>query len=224
MTKKDIRHSVSIEDYLKGIYRLTGESNEFATTNVLAEVLGISAPSVTGMLKRLAQDRLVKHSPYHGVRLTDAGRKQAVKILRRHRLVELFLQKCLHMSWDEIHEEAEVLEHALSERLEARIDEWLEHPRFDPHGAPIPDAAGNIVPRKILKLSEIEMRREAVVAQVMGQDAELLGYFEERRIFPNRRITVLEREKFGGSLKVRVSGRIQFVGLEAAQKIMVERI
>ncbi len=224
MTKKVIRNSVSTEDYLKGIYRLTGETDEFATTNAIAESLGISAPSVTGMLKKLAQSRLVQHSPYHGVRLTAAGRSRAVKILRRHRLVELFLHKCLRMNWDEIHQEAEVLEHALSERLESRIDEWLGHPRFDPHGAPIPDAAGNIIPRNVLKLSEIEARCDAIVAQVMGQDAELLSYFKERRIFPNRRITVLEKEKFGGSLKVRVSGKIQFIGLRAAQQILVEQL
>ena len=224
MTKNSTRSSISTEDYLKGIYRLAGETDEFATTNAIAESLGISAPSVTGMLKKLAQSRLVQHSPYHGVRLTAAGRSRAVKILRRHRLVELFLHKCLRMNWDEIHQEAEVLEHALSERLESRIDEWLGHPRFDPHGAPIPDAAGNITPRNVLKLSEIEARRDAIVAQVMGQDAELLSYFEERRIFPNRRITVLEKEKFGGSLKVRVSGKIQFIGLKAAQQILVEQL
>lgn len=224
MAKHLVRRSVSTEDYLKGIYRLTGESETFATTNAIALALGVSAPSVTGMLKKLAVAQLVRHNPYHGVRLTDSGRKRAVKILRRHRLVELFLHKCLRMSWDEIHEEAEVLEHALSDRLESRIDEWLGFPRFDPHGAPIPDAAGKITPRKLLRLSDLETRSEAVVAQVMGQDAELLGYFEERRIFPNRRITVLDRERFGGSLKVRVSGKIQFVGIEAAHQILVERL
>lgn len=224
MTKKDPRHSISTEDYLKAIYSITGDSAEYATTTSIAEALKISAPSVTGMLKKLARERLVNHSPYHGVRLTDSGRRRAVKILRRHRLVELFLQKCLHMSWDEIHEEAEVLEHALSERLEARIDAWLGSPRFDPHGAPIPDAAGYIQPRKVQRLTELGLRKEAVVAQVMGQDTELLGYFEKRRIFPNRRIVVLEHEQFGGPLKVRVSGKVQFVGLEAARNIMVEQL
>jgi DtxR family transcriptional regulator, Mn-dependent transcriptional regulator len=224
MTKKETRHSISTEDYLKAIYRITGDSEQYATTTAIAESLKISAPSVTGMLKKLARERLVNHSPYHGVCLTDPGRRRAVKILRRHRLVELFLQKCLHMSWDEIHQEAEVLEHALSERLEAKIDAWLGSPRFDPHGAPIPDAAGYIQPRKVLKLTEIALRQEAVVAQVMGHDTELLSYFEKRRIFPNRRIVVLEHERFGGPLKVRVSGKIQFVGLEAARNIMVEQI
>lgn len=224
MTKKRTRHSISIEDYLKAIYRLTHESKHFATTNAIAESLAVSAPSVTGMLKKLAQAKLVNHSPYHGVRLTEIGQRRAVKILRRHRLVELFLNKCLRLNWDEIHEEAEVLEHALSDRLEARIDEWLGYPSFDPHGAPIPDAAGYIKPRKVLKLSEIVARKEAIVAQVVGVNAALLSYFEERRIFPNRRIVVLEREQYGGSLKVRVSGKIQFVGLEAAQQIMVEQL
>ncbi len=224
MTKKRTRHSISIEDYLKAIYRLTHESKHFATTNAIAESLAVSAPSVTGMLKKLAQAKLVNHSPYHGVRLTEIGQRRAVKILRRHRLVELFLNKCLRLNWDEIHEEAEVLEHALSDRLEARIDEWLGYPSFDPHGAPIPDAAGYIKPRKVLKLSEIAARKEAIVAQVVGVNAALLSYFEERRIFPNRRIVVLEREQYGGSLKVRVSGKIQFVGLEAAQQIMVEQL
>lgn len=224
MTKKRQRHSISIEDYLKAIYRLTREAKQFATTNAIAESLAVSAPSVTGMLKKLAQAKLVNHSPYHGVRLTEIGQRRAVKILRRHRLVELFLNKCLRLNWDEIHEEAEVLEHALSDRLEARIDEWLGYPSFDPHGAPIPDADGYIKPRKVLKLSEIAARKEAIVAQVVGVNAALLSYFEERRIFPNRRIVVLEREQYGGSLKVRVSGKIQFVGLEAAQQIMVEQL
>ncbi|MGB5106341.1 MAG: metal-dependent transcriptional regulator [Candidatus Zixiibacteriota bacterium] len=224
MTKKQPRQSISIEDYLKAIYRLSGDLKSYATTNAIAESLGISAPSVTGMLKKLAQTKLVKHSPYYGVRLTESGQLRAMKILRRHRLLELFLNKCLHMSWDEIHQEAEVLEHAVSDRLEARIDEWLGQPSFDPHGAPIPDAAGHIKPRNVLRLSDIADRKEAIVAQVMGKDAALLSYFEERRIFPNRRIMVLEREKFGGSLKIRVSGKIQFVGLEAAHQIMVEEL
>ena len=209
---------------MKAIYRITGDSEDYATTTAIAEALRISSPSVTGMLKKLAKERLVNHSPYYGARLTEPGRRRAVKILRRHRLVELFLQKCLHMSWDEIHQEAEVLEHALSERLEARIDAWLGSPRFDPHGAPIPDAAGYIQPRKVLRLTDIAVRKAAVVAHVMGQDTQLLSYFEQKRIFPNRRIVVLEHERFGGPLKVRVSGKIQFVGLEAARNIMVEQL
>lgn len=223
MTKQTPANSISVEDYLKAIFRLTGDQRAYATTTALAAELAISAPSVSGMLRKLAANKLIVHSPYNGARLTAEGQRRALRILRRHRLVELFLHKCLGLTWDEIHEEAEVLEHALSDRLEARIDEWLGHPGFDPHGEPIPDASGYIKPRKVLPLSEIAERSQAIVAQVGAQDADMLVYFGERRIYPNRKITVLGRDKFGGSLKVRVAGRIQYVGLAAAQNILVEQ-
>lgn len=224
MAKIQSPQSISVEDYLKAIWRLTGDSDAYAATSALAAELAISAPSVSGMLRKLAANKLVHYSPYNGARLTAAGRRRALRILRRHRLVELFLHKCLRLNWEEIHEEAEVLEHALSDRLEARIDQWLGYPGFDPHGAPIPDASGYIKPRKVVPLAEIPERREAVVAQVMGQDADLLVYCGQRRILPNRRIVVLQREQYGGSLKVRVAGRVQYLGPEAAGKILVEQL
>ncbi len=223
MTKQRLHPSISVEDYLKAILRLTADGS-YASTSALAAELTISAPSVSGMLRKLAAQRLIQHNRYYGARLTAAGQRQALRTLRRHRLVELFLHKCLGLTWDEIHEEAEVLEHALSERLESRIDEWLGHPGFDPHGEPIPDASGYIKPRKLVPLSDIPVRAGAVVAQVRSRDAGLLVYFGERRILPNRKITVLGRDQFGGSLKVRVAGRIQYLGSEAAQQVMVEQL
>ncbi len=223
MTKQHSNPSVSVEDYLKAIFRLSDDGS-YVSTNALAAELAISAPSVSGMLRRLAAQKLIHHNPYNGARLTAAGERQALRILRRHRLVELFLHKCLGLNWDEIHEEAEVLEHALSDRLESRIDEWLGHPAFDPHGEPIPDASGYIKPRKLVPLSDIPERAGAVVAQVGAQDSEMLVYFGQRRIFPNRKITVLGRDRFGGSLKVRVAGRVQYLGLAAAQQVMVEQM
>ncbi len=221
MTKQRTQPSDSVEDYLKAIFRLSGDGG-YANTNALAAELAISAPSVSGMLRKLADQKLIRHSPYNGARLTAAGERQALRILRRHRLVELFLYKCLGLTWDEIHEEAEVLEHALSDRLEQRIDEWLAFPAFDPHGEPIPNAQGKIKTRQLVPLSATPLHRSALVAQVRGGDSALLKYCAERRILPNRKIVVLNREPVGGLLKVKVAGRVQYLGLPAAEQLMVE--
>ena len=137
MTKVGL--SDAIQDYLKEIYKLEA-AGQRATTSALAERLEVSAPSVTAMLKKLATLGLVEHERYRGVRLTERGRRVALEVIRHHRLVELFLVESLGMTWDEVHAEAEVLEHALSEELEARIDRALGYPTHDPHGDPIPDA------------------------------------------------------------------------------------
>lgn len=220
----NIVNSTSKEDYLKAILRLTVSRNEFVSTKAIADELAVAQPSVTGMLKKLSNLRLVNYSRYRGAQLTPSGIRLASRILRRHRLVEMFLHKCLKMSWDEIHQEAEVLEHALSDRLEQRIDEWLQYPRFDPHGAPIPDEDGYIEERAVTRLSDMDVRSEGRIAQVTGRDAELLGYFRDRRILPNRRIRILSREKFGGPLKIRVGRETQLIGLQAASEVLVELI
>lgn len=217
-------HSISAEDYLKTIYRLSHEGGQSAATNKIAEDLAVTSPSVTGMLKKLEKKGLVVYSPYEGATLSKRGHSRAMKVLRRHRLVESFLFKCLKMSWDEIHEEAEVLEHALSDKLEQKIDEWLGKPRFDPHGAPIPDKAGKMPHRLLLPLHELQANQSAVVAEVRGNDPELLVYFERRGVLPGKKVKLLEEGEFGGSLKIRISGKVRYVGQQAAEKVMVEII
>ncbi len=222
MTNKS--QSVSAEDYLKAIYRLSHASGVHAPTKRIAEELAVTAPSVTGMLKKLESRGLVHYSPYTGATLSRKGHARAMKVLRRHRLVELFLQKCLNMSWDEVHDEAEVLEHALSDKLERRIADWLGDPSFDPHGAPIPDESGRIVERQLVALTEIEAGCTAVVAEVRGNDATMLSYFKDHGVLPNRRITLLDRGAYGGSLKLRISRKTRYVGRDAAANVMVEVI
>jgi len=220
MPKNKVTYSVG--DYLKSIYTLCGDSPVYASTTAMAETLRISAPSVTGMFKKLSTAKLVNYDRYNGVRLTPSGRKSALTLIRRHRLMELFLHRCLAMSWEEIHEEAEVLEHVISDKLEKQIDRWLGSPQFDPHGAPIPDAEGRIVERQLTSLVMLLPKKQARVAEIWDEDSELLKYLREKRLTPGRRITLLEREPFGGNLKLRVSRRVEYIGEKAAKAVFVE--
>src|SRR5690606_30638925 len=145
----------SVEDYLKAVYRLT-EDGSPASTNAIAEELAVAPPSVSGMIKRLAEQGLLEHVPYRGVTLTRAGRREALRVVRRHRLIEAYLVQFLGYTWDTVHDEAERLEHAVSDDLVARMAASLGNPRFDPHGDPIPTAEGRVQVRKTVPLADVE--------------------------------------------------------------------
>jgi DtxR family Mn-dependent transcriptional regulator len=199
------RYSQAVEDYLKAIYEAQHENaGRPAGTAALAARLGVSRASVTGMLKKLAAspDRLIQYVRYRGVRLTPAGEKAALEVVRHHRLLETYLASALGYAWDEVHDEADHLEHVISEDLEDRIADFLGHPAADPHGAPIPRRDGSVPARHELRLTEVEPGGEVVVSSVSDRDPELLRYLDRLGLRPPARLRVLERGPFDGPLHV----------------------
>lgn len=194
-------HSISsaMEDYLKAIFELGGEG---VKTQPLADALGISPASVTGMLKRLDELRLVRHAPYRGATLTPAGRKVALETLRHHRLLETYLAEALGYAWHEVHDEAERLEHVISEDFEARIAELLGDPEFDPHGDPIPALDGRLPAAPGAPLTEFALADEVRVTRIVRQERELLEYLAARGVQPGARLRLEAREPRGGPLTV----------------------
>ena len=214
------RITQAMEDYLKGIYRLQVEGGT-VTTQRLAEELGISGPSVTNMVKRLHELRLLRHAPYHGVHLTEAGEKVALEVVRHHRLLELYLAETLGYGWDEVHAEAERLEHHLSEELEARIDSVLGFPTRDPHGDPIPSPDGEVPAVSDTRLLDLEPGRAAMVSRVSDRDPEQLRYLGGLGLRPGAEVAVLERLPFDGPLRVRVDADVHVIGRPLAEAVSV---
>lgn len=215
------------QDYLKQIYLLHEEAGR-ATTQMLAERLGVKPPSVTAMIKRLAEDDdgpLVRHTPYHGVELTDRGMAVALEMLRHHRLIELFLSELLGVPWDQVHEEAERLEHVLSEDLEERIAEKLGDPTIDPHGDPIPSREGVMPARTLTRLTDMAPGSEGSIARIEQQDQAVLQYLESLGLVIGAVVKLDGIAPFGGVVTVTVqpeSGPIsQAIGGELAQRILV---
>jgi DtxR family Mn-dependent transcriptional regulator len=193
--------SRSAEDYLKAILQL--ERPDGVSTSAIAEQLGISQPSVTRMTKKLAADGLVVRVPYHGVTLTDTGRRVALEVLRHHRLLELFLSDRLGLPLDEVHAEADRLEHVLSEELEARIDAALGHPTHDPHGHPIPDVELRLVTAEPRLLTDLAPGESTTVVRVPDRDAGLLRYLGELELVPGAEVEVVACAPFDGPITLR---------------------
>jgi len=200
--------SSAVEDYLKAIYSLQDEGEAVSTT-VLAQRLCVTAASVTGMLKRLAAEEpaLVNYTRYQGVSLTPAGERLALRILRRHRLLELFLQRALHYTWDEVHAEADRLEHVISETFEDRMAAWLDQPAVDPHGHPIPSKGGTLAAPAGRKLSQLSAGERGRVASVSDQNPALLRYLAETGLVPGVVVSVAERVPFGGPMLIKIGER-----------------
>lgn len=212
--------SEAVEDYLKQIYKLQAKNGR-ATTSAIAERMGVAPPSVTGMVKKLAALGLVEHRPYRGVRLSEAGEWAAVEVIRHHRLLERYLADSLGMSIDEVHAEADRLEHTLSEELEARIDEQLGYPTQDPHGDSIPDANLQLEPPSLRLLSDLAPGEEATIGRVPDGDRRLLSYLSSLALVPGQRVELLSSAPFGGPLTVQAGGVEQAVSRELAARIGV---
>ena len=210
----------SMENYLKAIFEIE-ERAEWATTSAIAERMSLAAPSVTAMVKRLAELRLVTYEPYQGAKLTRSGEMAAAEIVRHHRLIEKYLAEALGVPWDRVHEEAEKLEHVISEDLEDRIDDALGYPTVDPHGAPIPARDGTVKRATARPLLSVNEGESVVVVEVDDRDPELLRYLGERRLFPGTGFVVIRVEPFGGSLVVRVDTQEFTVGRDAAADVRV---
>jgi DtxR family transcriptional regulator, Mn-dependent transcriptional regulator len=212
--------SVAIQDYLKEIYKIQA-AEERPTTTAIARCMGVAPSSATSMVKKLAALGLVEHAPYRGIELSDAGTKIALEVIRHHRLLEQYLAETLGLGIDAVHAEADRLEHALSEELEARIDEQLGYPTHDPHGDPIPDAGLNVDPSQLRSLDALEPGEEATVRRVPDGDADLLRYLAELTLVPGRRVLLRKSEPFGGPLTVAVDGGEHAISRELAEQIGV---
>lgn len=215
--------TISIQDYLKNIYELT-ENGESATTNALAKKLKISAPSVTGMIQKMASAKpaLVEYQKHQGVTLTREGKKAALEVIRHHRLLEAWLVQTLGYSWDEVHEEAERLEHVISEDFEQRIAAAMGHPDRDPHGEPIPTADLKMPLDDSTPLSALRPSQTATIKRVIASDTELLRYLEELELIPGTQIEVKTYSPFDHNLTVRVGHKSHVLGLSITSKIFVE--
>jgi DtxR family Mn-dependent transcriptional regulator len=220
VVEQESRLSVAIEDYLKAIYLL--QKQEPVGTVLLAEHLGVKPASVSGMLKKLSDLHLVQHAPYQGVTLTPTGEKIALEVLRHHRLIELYLVEALGYTWDEVHEDAEALEHVLSEKLEARIAERLGNPTRDPHGDPIPTLDGSLPTQASMALSALPAGDTGAVVQVLIQDGERLRYLGSLGLVPGAVVRVDARAPFDGPLTVSVGGVTHVLDARLANGIVVD--
>ena len=211
--------SESAQDYLKAIWKLQ-QSDEMSTT-ALADALGVSPASATAMLKKLATLGLVVHERYHGATLTPTGERMALEVVRHHRLLELYLMEALGLSWDQVHEEAERLEHHLSDELEARIDRALGFPTRDPHGDPIPSPELLLQSDEMVCLSDLEAGSMTVVRRVPDGDPELLRYLATLGLVPAEEVTIVEQAPFDGPVTVEVRGARHAIGRSLAAQIEV---
>jgi DtxR family Mn-dependent transcriptional regulator len=210
----------AMEDYLKCIYELQ-ELGETANTSTLAAWLKISPGSATSMIKRLSELKLVNYRPYEGFKLTRQGKQIALKVVRNHRLIELFLTKILDVPWDRVHKEAHKLEHALSEYVAERIANLLGDPIMDPHGSSIPDRKGRINPRKLRRLTSVKPGQSVIIARVDDENPDLLRFLGDLRLYPETTVEMLEKEPFGGPMHIWANGIEQAVGIQAAMHVWV---
>jgi DtxR family Mn-dependent transcriptional regulator len=215
--------TAAIEDYAKAIYALEERADAgVVTTTALADRLGVTAGSVSAMLKKLDGAGLVAHEPYRGVRLTENGRRLALEVIRHHRLIELLLVEVLDMPWDRVHDEAEVLEHVISEELEALIAAKLGHPTEDPHGDPIPTVDLEVPAHTGIPLQDLEPGTSGRFVRVSDADPAMLRWLAERSVLPGDDVEVLDRQPFGGPLTVRVSDAVHVLGGGIASAMRIE--
>ena len=213
--------TASIENYLKAVYRLEQDGLP-GETNRLTEILGgIKPASVTAMVKKLADMDLLEYVPYQGVKLTPAGRRISLKVLRRHRLIELYLVEHLNYSWDEVHLEAEQLEHYVSDKMVERIAQKLGNPEFDPHGDPIPGLDGNVPARESISLADCSPGKAMQVFRVLDQNADVLQFLAENKLTPGAEVTVRSRDSFTGTVSVAIHGKNLTMERSLAARILV---
>ncbi|MCC5940481.1 MAG: metal-dependent transcriptional regulator [Balneolaceae bacterium] len=214
--------SQSVEDYLKTIYKLEQDTHKGVSTSSLAEGMGVANASVTNMLKRLSEMGLVNYESYYGTTLTDAGEKIALEIIRHHRLIELYLKEMLGYSWDEVHDEAEKLEHHISEQFEDKIAEMLNNPIVDPHGDPIPTKEGVMPAISSEPLTVLKEDQESIIIRVKNQDPELLRYLEDQGLIPGVKIKITKKEPFNGPLQLSIENEhTTTIGYGVAEDIYV---
>lgn len=213
--------SQAVEDYLKTIYKLQ-QDGESVSTSDIARSMDISSASVTNMVKRLSQLNLVEYESYRGVTLTETGVKVALEIIRHHRLLELYLREVMGYSWEKVHEEAEHLEHHISEDFEEKLDELLGYPTHDPHGDPIPTREGDIADVTTDPLADVQPGQSVRIQRVSDTDPEMLSYLEEMGLLPGTSVEIVEKAPFNGPITVRIKSGEQVLGHRIASNIFVQ--
>ena len=217
----DASNTEAIEDYAKALHALAERCDGPVATSALAERLGVSPGSVTTMLKRMADLGLVAHEPYRGARLTSAGEQVALEVIRHHRLLESYLAEVLGMPWDRVHDEAEILEHYISEELEERIAAALGDPEHDPHGDPIPNRELAVAADSTQPLADLDEGTSAKFERVSDSDPDMLRYLAERKIRPGAQLRILRRDPFDGPLHIEVDGEEHALGSTLARAMRV---
>jgi DtxR family Mn-dependent transcriptional regulator len=214
------RLSQSVGDYLKTIYKIH-EAGEPVSKSQIASKLGVSAASVTNMMKRLSEMGLVRHESYGGVTLTAKGTQAALEIVRHHRLLETYLKEVMGYSWHEMHEEAENLEHHISESFESKLDEMLGYPTHDPHGHPIPSLDGSVEAPPTIRLADAPTGQSLTVHHIGDSDPDVLSYLEEIGLMPRARVKLLDKAPFDGPLTIRIENRSEVIGNRVAGDVFV---
>lgn len=214
--------SLTEENYLKAIFHLIDEDNCF-TINELSKLLNIKMPSVNSMMKKFMQKNWVIYESYKPIKLTDLGKKEAALIVRKHRLTEMFLVEKMGFGWEAVHEIAEQLEHIHSEIFFDKMDEFLNYPKIDPHGEPIPDKEGNIIEQNLIKLSECKVHDKVILASVTESSDDFLTYLSSRNMNLNSQITILEIEKYDQSMSILCNGEIKILSRIVCDKILVNK-
>lgn len=216
-------NSKSEEDYLKAIYSLSVSFDGVVSTNAIADSLDTKASSVTDMIKKLANKKLVNYKKYHGVSLTEDGRKAAVHIIRKHRLWEVFLVEKLKFSWDEVHDIAEQLEHIRSLDLVERLDKFLDFPKYDPHGDPIPDKHGKMVGHKDIMMVDLKSGENGIVVGVKDTSSEFLKYLDKLKLGIGTKIDMVECYDFDGSREIKINNKTTSVSELVTKNIYVNK-
>jgi DtxR family Mn-dependent transcriptional regulator len=214
--------SSTVENYLKELFLLDSNGEKEVATGDLANSLDVTPGSATSMIKSLAQSGLVEHRPHYGVKLTEQGRNQAVRVVRRHRIVELFLVKILGMDWSEVHKEAEQLEHVVSDAVIAKMDDLLGHPTHDPHGDPIPSQDGELPVRSLQLLSFCKQGDRVSIARIGNQDTSFLKFADDNGLLLGQTIEITNRNETADSITIHTQGKELVLGLAAARRIEVE--
>jgi len=222
MPVRDPQISSAVEDYAKAIYALEALGPGNVTTTAIAERMGVTAASASGMVRKLCELDLVSHEPYKGVQLSPKGARVALEVIRHHRLLELYLAQDLGVPWDRVHDEAEVLEHVLSEELEALIAAKLGNPTHDPHGDPIPTADLQLAEQPTQRLSDLEPGARGTFVRISDADPEMLRYLAERDIAPGACFEVEDKQPFGGPLFARFGDETQIIGGRLADAMRVQ--
>jgi DtxR family Mn-dependent transcriptional regulator len=222
MSAPEARPSSAVEDYVKAIYALQARGGTPVSNGDLARRLDVTAGSTSAMLKKLSKLGIVELNRYHGVALAEAGEQIALKVMRKHRLLELFLVESLGVPWDRVHREAEVLEHHLSDELTALIAEKLGEPTHDPHGDPIPTAEGTVDEGHTVALETLDTGAKGTFVRVSDSDPAMLRYLAERRVTPGEDFEIIDKQPFGGPLSVRFAHSIEPIGGELARAMRVE--
>jgi len=212
--------SQSKEDYLKNIYHIQEEGQK-ANTGNLASALAVSPASVSEMVNKLSKQGWIENVPYHGFKLTREGEKISINLIRKHRLLEVFLQQHLNYEWDEVHAEAESLEHVCSDVFIDKLDEYLGFPKFDPHGDPIPDKRGRLAATNYALLEAAKPGKVYIVAKVNDTSTEILQFFSKMGLVLNKKITLTEKIEFDGSVMITLSGKKHLLSQKMAEQIFV---